>query len=208
MKKLIKEILKNYSTDFFEIKLYSYDGGILFEEIRANEREIRELGYTPTPISDEEESFIKSYLYQVNSGQNSSSKNFNQKGDGFIGIFKNRDGKTKEIKFKIKLKRHWYFRLHRTEDPKSKKYPSIIDPKPLECIELLEKNSDELAKFVTTKNPYPNVVWNVNGPNNLNFLMVFEPRDFDGTEYDLILTNQIKGVDFFDRVSKNKIPLR
>ena len=77
MKKLIKEILKNYSTDFFEIKLYSYDSGILFEEIRANAREIRELGYTPTPISDEEESFIKSYLYQVNSGQNSSSKNFN-----------------------------------------------------------------------------------------------------------------------------------
>jgi hypothetical protein len=61
---------------------------------------------------------------------------------------------------------------------------------------------------VTIKNPYPNVVWNVNGPNNLNFLMVFEQRDFDGTDYDLILTNQIKGVDFFDRASKNKIPLR
>lgn len=208
MRKLIKQILKDHSSVFFEIKFHSLINSILFEEIRANEREIKELGYEPTPISDEEESLIKSYLSQVNSGQSTLSKNFNPEGDGFIGIFKGNYAGTKKIKFRIKLRRHWYFRLHRTEDPKSKKYPNIIDPKPLECIQLLESNSDELAKFVTLKNPYPNVIWEVNGPDRLNFLIIFEQRNFDGTDYNLILTNQIKGANFFDRISKNKIPLR
>jgi len=208
MKKLIKEILNNYFNDFFEIKPYHTDNTFLFEEIKANDREIRELGYKPTPISDAEESYIKSYLSQVNSGQSLLSKNYNQKGDGLIGIFTNRQGKQIEVKFKIKLRRHWYFRLNRTEDPKSKKYSGIINPKPLECIELIEKRADNLAKFVALENPHPNIVWEINGPDRLNFLMVFEQMNFDGTEYDLILTNQIKGADFFDRISKNKIPLR
>lgn len=207
MYELIKKVLKEYNQPF-TISYFCDYSDILNESIYPSKKEIQDLGYEPEPISDEEESLIKSYLSQVNTGQSPTSKNFNPRGDGFIGIFKTKDEKENKIKFEITLKRHWFFRLHRTKDPKSKKYHNIVDPKPLECIELIEKNADDLAKFVVLKKPNPNVVWEVNGPNRLNFLMVFDQLDLKGTEYNLILTNQIKGADFFDVTSKNKLPLR
>jgi|694.fasta_scaffold118216_2 hypothetical protein len=41
MKKVIRKILRDYSTEINDL---------LFEEIVANQKEIDELGYVPTPI--------------------------------------------------------------------------------------------------------------------------------------------------------------
>lgn len=208
MKNLIRKILKNYISESFEIKYHSTIDNFLLEEIRANQKEIKELGYIPTPISDAEESLIKNYLNVVNSGQGPQTQNFNPNGDGIIGIYKDKTGKEKKIFFRIRLTRHWYFRLHRTEDPKFKNKPKIVDPNPFECIDAIDRNANNLARIVVTKDPSPRIVWEINSSNMLNFLLVFEPENASGTRYSLVLVNQIKGENFFDRISQNKIPLR
>jgi hypothetical protein len=208
MRKLIKQILEEYSNEFFEIKPYCSLDDLLLEEIRPNQKEISELGYIPTPISDDEENMIKSYLFTVNQGQGPSVQNFNPNQSGIIGISKNKKGVETKVLFKIRLTRHWYFRLHRTEDPKFKSNPRVIDPKPFECIDAIDRNADRLARFVLQRDPSPRIVWEANTTGMLSFLMVFEPKNAQGTEYDIVLTNQIKGVSFFDRISQNKIPLR
>jgi hypothetical protein len=208
MRKLIKQILEEYSKEFFEIKPYCSLNDLLFEEIRPNQKEIAELGYEPKPISDDEENMIKSYLSIVNGGQGSSSQNLNPKKNGILGIYRNKNGNETKVLFKIRLTRHWYFRLHRTEDPKFKFKSDIIDPKPFECIDAIDRNADRLARFVIQRDPSPRIVWEANTTGMLSFLMVFEPTNAQGTEYNIVLTNQIKGVNFYDRVSQNKIPLR
>jgi hypothetical protein len=208
MREIIKNILIEYQTTFFEIKFHSFSNYLLNEEIRANKREIKELGYEPTPISDAEESTIKYYLSTINKGQDASSLNYNPESNGIIGIHKMKDGKENRVRFFIRLTRHWFFRLHRTEDPKFKNLPKIIDPKPFESIDAINSNADLLARFVTQKQPHERLVWELNSPNGLNILASFVPLDINGTVYDIVLTNQIKGLDFYDRVSKNKIPLR
>ena len=98
--------------------------------------------------------------------------------------------------------------MHRTEDPKFKNKPKIVDPNPFECIDAIDRNANNLARIVVTKDPSSRIVWEINSSNMLNFLLVFEPENASGTRYSLVLVNQIKGENFFDRISQNKIPLR
>jgi hypothetical protein len=208
MRDLIKKILSEYKEDYFSITFHSeIVDGLLFEMIYPSRKEIKKLGYVPEPISDEEESLVKNYLDIINKGNSDLAVNKNEKGNGILGIFESKLGKKNEIIFEIELTDHWFFRLHRTKDPVSKKYPGIIDPNPLECINLINRKINELAKFVVNKKPYKEVRWQVNGPNRLSFIMIFENQNLDEDKYKLIVINQIKGVDFFDVVSKNKIPL-
>lgn len=209
IKDLIKKILLEYHDDYFSISYYDEVGDdYLTEAIYPSRKEIEELGYTPEPISDEEESYINAYLDVINKGDSDIAVNKNKNRDGILGIFTSRSGKTSKIKFEIELTRHWFFRLHRTADPKSKQYPRIIDPKPLECLELINKNANELAKFVILKKPNYKVRWRVNGPNSLNFIVIFINQDLEATKYKILLVNQIKGEDFFDEKSQNRISLR
>lgn len=194
MHELIKKVLKEYYQPF-TITYFGNYSDLINEAIYPTKKEIGDLGYEPEPISDEEENLVKNYL-----------KNVNRE---LIGTFiSTKTSKKYNIKFNIVLTRHWFFRLHRTKDPKSKKYPSIVDPSPFEVIDVIKDNIDNITKFVVLKDPNPNVIWEINALNNLNFLIAFKQKNLARTEYEIIVISQIKGVNFFDRVSKNKISLR
>ena len=130
MKDLIRQILKEYTETKVTIRVVGNVGN-----------NINESHFKPE-IPKEIYSLINDRVKDINP---------------FYGEFiDKKTGELNKVEFSIQPTKHYVDRLFRTSDPEhqpgEKKYnPRIIDPSPLEGIEMLINNKDRLAEEILTK---------------------------------------------------------
>jgi len=190
VKDLIKKILKEYTETKVTIRVVGNVGN-----------NINESHFKPE---------IPKEIYSL---INDRVKNINP----FYGEFiDKKTGELNKVEFFIQPTKHYIDRLFRTSDPEhqpgGKKYnPRIVDPSPLEGIEMLINNKDRLAQEILTKriNDRDEVEVVAIDGSKLNLIVIFdyENKIKNVPKYTLYLKNQIKGDRFFQNKNQKNLKL-
>lgn len=135
----------------------------------------------------------------------------------FYGFFTDKKtGEEKKVEFKINVTKHYIDRIFRLSDPEhqlgGKKYnPKIVNPNPLEGVDLLIINKDRLAEEILTKRIKDGdevEVIDVDG-SKFSMIVIFDDdsRNKNILKYTLHLKNQMKGDTFYKRRNQKTLKL-
>jgi hypothetical protein len=175
---------------------------------------IRVVGNVGNNINESSKSQIKPEIpKEIYSLINDRVKGINP----FYGEFiDKKTGELNKVEFFIQPTKHYIDRLFRTSDPEhqpgGKKYnPKIVNPSPLEGIEMLINNKDRLAEEILTKRIKDRdevEVIAIDG-SKLNLIVVFDyiNKIKNIPKYTLHLKNQIKGDRFFQKKNQKNLKL-
>jgi hypothetical protein len=143
-------------------------------------------------------------------------KNYASSVSPFIGrYFDKRLNKEKEISFSLVIKDHFVERSFRLDDPSyqinGKNYnPEIVNPGLFEGINLILKNSDELAKSIGSGYIKDNDMVEMSTIDGSRYHMVvkFDELYRFPLHYELILLTQIKGTSFFGKKYQKRLKIK
>lgn len=143
-------------------------------------------------------------------------KNYINSFSPFVGkYFDKRLNKETEIRFSIIVKDHFVERTFRLDDPsyqiKGKNYnPDIVNPGLYEGINLILKNSDELAKSIGSGYIKDNDMVEMSTIDGTRYHMVvkFDELYTSPLHYELILLTQIKGTSFFGKKYQKRLNIK
>ena len=134
----------------------------------------------------------------------------------FVGkYFDKKQNKEKEISFSLKLTDHFVERTYRLDDPgyqiNGKFYDSqIVNPDIFEGVDLLARNSDELARSIGSGYIKDNDVVEVSSIDGSKYHMIvkFDELYTSPVHYELILMTQIKGTNFYGKKYQKRLRLK
>jgi len=133
----------------------------------------------------------------------------------FVGNFTDkRTGQDKSVEFVINPKPHYLNRTFRLSDPeykeKGKHYdPKLLNPSPLEGIDLIYNNRDKIAEQILIGRIKDNDIVEVSSADGSNYHMIvkFDKQYGKNPRYELTLVTQIKGAPFYGKKSQSKLKL-
>lgn len=134
----------------------------------------------------------------------------------FVGkYFDKRANKEKEISFSIVVKAHFAERTFRLDDPsyqiKGKKYdPDIVNPDVFEGVDLIIRNSDELAKSIGSGYIKDNDIVEISAIDGSKYHMIvkFDELYSSPLHYELLFLTQIKGTNFYGNKYQKRLRIK